>query len=839
MQPDPHPSVLRTMQGRPGPAQSLQRGTLGMILVDQEGDLLLRALLLAVASAFFVILLSLATGLADSITVRVLQFSHVAMPVLAVGLVSIVGRHAWIGLVMFLSAFMIAELILLTRTVVEGWTSLGLVKGLIVALVTGGAAGFGARMVARMRWRPIQEVGPVLPALVAGALVMVVGMPLGLWALWIDVGDQISAEAYRHLGWLLVERQFRLGLIVMGAGLMMVVPPGRAALPEIVMVAASFVVLGLLSRMGFGLLPILDPALLGFLTVMLRPVRHSIPGVLIGITLFVGLTGVFVDLPRAMMPDEVQEGMIANVMLSLLVGLAAVRVRSTLAIEAQLQILGRMGRAQELARYGYFLYDPVKDVAVFDHMTQKILDVPARMSAAVFMARVHPEDRDAVAEAGDPTSEASVIYSFRFAMNGAWTPDCIERHFSGFKLGERQPDGTCIAFGLVVDVTREHVQEQHLRLVLNELSERQGQQKQLFSVISHELRTPASILSMIADELDDGKPWTEAGPRMRAVLEQLLSIMTDMRQAVLPEQNLPVRIEPMRPEDVALTVCHAFRPMAEARGIVMRTDLAPEAQMMRLCDRVRLNQTLSNLVKNAILHSQATEIRIAYDEAETGFATWTVSDNGRNLPPDQRERLFQPFVRGASGGMKTDGSGLGLYIAKGAIELLGGSLDYIDRPLSGAEFRIRLPLVLSEGPQGAEAGQAAQVEAMAETESLRVLLLEDSEPMGELLSARLAKSFADVTWLRDGASGLGWLALNDVDLIITDLYMPGMTGDELVRKLRQRRYANPIIGMTAADFGPDVERFRMAGADVVLPKPLKLQDVRLALARCKRNVVQG
>jgi signal transduction histidine kinase/CheY-like chemotaxis protein len=497
-------------------------------------------------------------------------------------------------------------------------------------------------------------------------------------------------------------------------------------------------------------------------------------------------------------------------------------------------ILGRMARAQELARYGYFVYDASHDRAVFDHLACKTLNVPKTITSASFLQRVHPEDRDAVIEAGDAGSEASYVFSFRFSIDGIWSPEAAQRHFTGFKLGERQADGRCVAFGLFVDVTREHVQEQHLRLVLNELSERQGQQTQLFSVISHELRTPASILSMIADELDEGRSWEEAGPRMRAVLDQLLSIMTDMRQAVLPEQNLPVRIEPMRPEDVVMSICHAFRPMAEARGINIRVDLAPEAKQLRASDRVRVNQTLTNLVKNAILHSQATEIRLSYDEKEEGFATWMVSDNGRNLPPEQRERLFQPFVRGESGGMKTDGSGLGLYIAKGAIELLGGTIEFVDEPMSGAVFRIRLPL---RSLVDAEKSLTSTAD-LPKTESLRVLLLEDSEPMGELMSARLEKSFAEVIWLRDGASGLAWLAVNDVDLVVTDLYMPGMTGDELVRKLRQRRFDKPVIGMTAAELGPDVERFRAAGANVVLPKPLRVNDLRAALAQCQAQAVE-
>ena len=826
MSADPHASGIQ--QGGVGTALALQRGTLSRVPGEQEGDPFLRILFLGLFSAIFVIGLSFATALADSVTMRVLQFSHISTPVLAVGLLALARRYLWVAFGLFLVAFIVSELIFLTRIVPAGWTAMGLLKGLVLATITGGLAGLAARWAVGRQTHVLREIGPVSPALVAGGLVFAIGAPLGLLALWIDLAGQANAESFDRLAWLLIERQFRIGLIAVGAGLMLTVPPTVRALPEIVAHILAFVALGLAVRAGYSLLPVLDAPLLGLILVIVRPIRVAIPGVMGGISLFVLLTGVYVDLPDLLTPMLIQQGLIADAVMLLLVLLALVRVRSTLVLEGQMQILGRMARAQELARYGYFVYDAASDRAVFDHLTQKILNVPAQMAASGFLSRVHPEDRVAVARAGDGASEESYAFSFRFAMDGDWSPDCDQRNFSGFKLGERQPDGRCIAYGLLLDVTHEHVQEQHLRLVLNELSERQGQQKQLFSVISHELRTPASILSMIADELDEGRPWAEAGPRMRAVLDQLLSIMSDMRQAVLPEQNLPVRIETVCPAEVVHSVANSFRPMANLRGIMLRSDLAPEAELPRSFDRIRLTQTLSNLVKNAILHSQATELRIAYDEGDDGFATWTVGDNGRNLPLEQRDRLFQPFVRGAGGGMKTDGSGLGLYIAKGAIELLGGTLDYIDRPLSGAEFRIRLPLHVAPSQASAPVPAAP---ALPATEGLTVLLLEDSEPMGELLTARLGKSFAAVHWLRDGAAGLDWLGQNAVDLVITDLYMPGMSGDELVRILRQRAYDKPLIGMTAADLGPDVERFLAAGADVVLSKPLKVEAVRVALGR--------
>ena len=104
------------------------------------------------------------------------------------------------------------------------------------------------------------------------------------------------------------------------------------------------------------------------------------------------------------------------------------------------------------------------------------------------------------------------------------------------------------------------------------------------------------------------------GPRMRAVSDQLLSVLGDMRQTVRPEQNLPVRMESLQPQDLAATVRNTFAIMADARGIEIDLDLSPVAWQRRVSDRVRLMQALSNLVKNAILHAECHRISIGYAE---------------------------------------------------------------------------------------------------------------------------------------------------------------------------------------------------------------------------------
>ena len=780
-------------------------------------------------SFVFVAGFSFASAPANSLTIHVVEFSNLSVPVLALGLAFLPKRQIWLAFAVFLMTFLVSELIMIGWTQTVGWTAYGMMKSLAVSMIIGVISGLVTRRQLQPKGEGSLEAFPEKAALWGAATLTLSGFGIGGLALWFSTSGQTDPEVVKTLLWMMALRLLRLGL-VLGAGMLLLRSfPTRKQWPEVAVHVSLFGLLGVMCLEGYALVHEADAPLLALFVLFMRPAPVAISGILGGILVFVFFTGEYVDLPIDVGLSNWRLETVANILFISLLIVAVLKVRVARVESVQMQALGRMKRAQELARFGDFVYDVRQQLAFFDGTAQTIMRVPNLQGADGFLERVHPEDRDRIVESTTSTDESGRSFSFRFSMDGPWTETSKVRHFTGFALNETSASGRTVTYGLLADVTQEHAQEEHLRLVLAELSERQGQQTQLFSMISHELRTPASIISMLADELDDGKNWKTIGPQMRAVVEQLLSVLGDMRQTVRPEQNLPIKKETFCPEGLAQSVRDAFRSMAELRGITIVLDMGDGAKERRSTDRVRLNQTISNLVKNAILHSQATEIRIAYREEPGQTGIWTVSDNGRNIPESQKNRLFQPFARSQDQGARSDGSGLGLYIAKGAIELLGGTIEYVDRPMSGAEFRIELHMP----PPDADIQAADEIPSMEalDFKALTALILEDSETMGSLLAQRLQRIFGEVKWLRDGASGLAWAGLNKPDVIISDLFMPGLSGDEIARRLRSRGFDRPIIGMTAAEIGEDVERFRKSGVDAVITKPIRIKDLERALAR--------
>jgi len=331
------------------------------------------------------------------------------------------------------------------------------------------------------------------------------------------------------------------------------------------------------------------------------------------------------------------------------------------------------------------------------------------------------------------------------------------------------------------------------------------------------------------------------GPHIRAVSEQLLSVLADMRQAVRPQENLPVRMEPFLPKDLAETVRNTFLLMAGSKGIDIDLVLSPEAGALRVSDRVRLMQALSNLVKNAILHSGCRRITLSYAEEtrqKDRFALWRIRDDGVGLSEASRARLFTAFGRGE--GPETaqvDGSGLGLYVTKASIELLGGTVDYAPGDVEGSVFSLSIPLVEAAPQVAAVSTTEANVsDRAADWRTRRVLIVEDSDLIGELLVARLRRVFGQVDWVRNGVAALAGFEQIQPDVVLTDLFMPEMGGDDLTAALRAQGVTCPIIGMTAAAIGDERTRFEQAGTDRVLTKPVstgQLLDVLEELGRIR------
>ena len=179
--------------------------------------------------------------------------------------------------------------------------------------------------------------------------------------------------------------------------------------------------------------------------------------------------------------------------------------------------------------------------------------------------------------------------------------------------------------------------------------------------------------------------------------------------------------------------------------------------------------------------------------------------------------MFEPFVKGVSG--HSDGTGLGLSIVRQFSEVMQGQLTYFDSDLGGAGFELTFPMTAAQLEP-----QTARVSADA-LSGLRILFAEDDAMLRTMTQRILEKRGARVMAMEDGQQALSAYDPNEFDLVLTDLMMPNLDGLGLVRGVREQGGTTPIVAVTAAVIGNETQQLQSAGANHVMPKPIKPDEL--------------
>jgi signal transduction histidine kinase len=300
-------------------------------------------------------------------------------------------------------------------------------------------------------------------------------------------------------------------------------------------------------------------------------------------------------------------------------------------------------------------------------------------------------------------------------------------------------------------------------------------------------------------------------------------------------------------ELVRLVASH-FDALAADAGTTFAVEAPPT--LVHPADPDKLQRVLFNLVSNAFKFTPpGGRVRCTLrGGGEGGGFTIEVADSGPGIPEGERARVFARFERGRGDAPRhAGGTGLGLAIAKDFVELHGGRIDLGDAPEGGALFTVHVPpqapsakAARTAPGEGAEYGRGVVEElrvhgapAPAPGDGSRplVLVVEDNAEMSRFLAEILSADF-EVTTAPDGAAGLASALERPPDAIVTDVMMPRMAGDRLVRALREERRLDgvPVLVLTArADDALRIELLR-AGAQDYLMKPFVVEEVRARVA---------
>jgi PAS domain S-box-containing protein len=400
-------------------------------------------------------------------------------------------------------------------------------------------------------------------------------------------------------------------------------------------------------------------------------------------------------------------------------------------------------------------------------------------------------------------------------------------------------DGEFLGYrGTASDVT-ERVENQELRAASQAKSE-------FLSSMSHELRTPLNAIRGFGQLLEND-PEHPLAPKQQAAVAQILhggAHLLDLINQVLDlakieSAALALSIEPVDTDSVLRDCLAMAASLAGAKNISVRTEVGGEGTMPFVkADRTRLRQILLNLLSNATKYNVAGgSITVSWRVLDTGMFRLSVADTGRGIPERYKNKVFTPFHRLAAEGGETEGTGIGLSISRQLVEQMGGAIDYSSQVGAGSKFWFDLPLATA-----AETRQWCEERTREESaEPLGdinfppsdILYIEDN-PANLQLMEMIAGRFAALT-LRAAATaeiGIEIAKARPPDLILMDINLPGMSGLEAIKTIRNDPMTGdiPIAAVSANAMPDDIEAAMQAGFDAYITKPFDIWDVESTLA---------
>lgn len=390
------------------------------------------------------------------------------------------------------------------------------------------------------------------------------------------------------------------------------------------------------------------------------------------------------------------------------------------------------------------------------------------------------------------------------------------------------------------------------------LQELDHEKSKFFAQISHEFRTPLTIIMGMVDELREriNPSATSAINAIERNSEVLLTQINQILELSKLESKV-IKLHNVHGELVGFTkyLLEAYRAYAVHSGIQLNYSSGSNEIWMDF-DPEKLKTVLSNLISNALKftkHKGSINVSTVEKQIDDNkFVVISISDTGPGIRVEDRKRIFDPYFHGSENG---DGvsTGLGLALAQQWTEAMGGRIDVETKLEEGATFIITLPITsvseekfeniteIDPGTNNKNVGPQIAPSNNDKDNLPQLLLVEDNEEVMSFLTTILKDSYQIIAG-RDGTEGLHLAREQVPDIIISDVMMPKMDGNEFTALLRKDELTNhiPIILLTAKAAQEDMLEGIAHGADVYLTKPFNKAELLLRLKKLleQRAVLQ-
>jgi len=404
----------------------------------------------------------------------------------------------------------------------------------------------------------------------------------------------------------------------------------------------------------------------------------------------------------------------------------------------------------------------------------------------------------------------------------------------------------------VSDVSQQVIRENMLREQMNlattikeEAIRASNAKSDFLASMSHEIRTPLnSILGMteLLEESDLNQEQKRYLDVLRNSGKALFNIINDILDfSRIEAGKLEIESHPYSLTNVIEETLSLFFLRAKNKGIRLESNFFPGLSTSVYGDPIRIQQVLINLLGNAIKFTQEGSITLSVKreldaQLRKEVLLIEVIDTGIGIPSDKVGKIFESFTQvDSSTTRRYGGTGLGLTISKKLTELMDGRLDARSEKDKGSTFSVRLPYLpyFDNDHLLASTWDGIVVPEPESFPKIRILLAEDSPENVFLVQSFLRKYPIEIDVAENGRIALDKTSQSKYDLVLMDMQMPIMDGNEAISQIREREFkmnvkasdSLSIIALTANVAKEDIARSFEAGCNSYLTKPVKKIDL--------------
>ncbi|MFC1672931.1 ATP-binding protein [Pseudomonadota bacterium] len=428
------------------------------------------------------------------------------------------------------------------------------------------------------------------------------------------------------------------------------------------------------------------------------------------------------------------------------------------------------------------------------------------------------------------------------------TPEGDDIWLRTSKIPLRNGEGEVIGvLGLYEDITERKAAQQDLETA-KDAAETANQAKSSFlSSMSHELRTPLNAILGFAQlmEYDPAHPLAEqqleSVEHIKKGGQHLLELINEILDlAKIEAGHLKLEIQDIDPQDVVVDVLSMTEAMADKYDVTVQAPKMGKCPGHIAADLTRFKQVLLNLLSNAVKYNRTGgQVTLDCEEGD-GHVKISVTDTGEGIPAEKLDELFKPFARLGAEETAIEGTGIGLTITKELVARMGGEIGVESTLGEGTTFWIAMPL--HEGAKVTGVAREVFQGGHVKDEGFdgTVLYVEDNAA-NMLFLESVFERFSNLRLITatNAEDGIVMAKAQNPDMLILDIALPGMSGNEAVAALRTNAgfTDKPIIALSANAMQSDIQAGLDAGFDVYLTKPLNIDALMAELEKVFGEVV--